>query len=257
MATTTDSPALPRRAERRAAILVRLQTRRALITGFVALHAAFLIWLFPLMVAGGAEGDLPLYRKWAMSALETGLWPGIDTDWVYPAGALVPVVLPAVFGAAAYQFVWFLLVTAANAASLWVLTDGGRRRTAFRAAWWWLAMLLVLSPVALLRLESFTTPLVIAALVILATRPVLASALLTVATWIKIWPAAVLLAAVIASARRRSIAVVAAVTSLVIVVAAVAAGGLWHVTGFLSMQDGRGLQLEAPLSTPWVWMAIL
>ena len=256
MAATIESPVVRRRGTRLAAVARSLQSRRALGIAFVALHLAFLAWLFPLMVSGGVEGDLPLYREWAMGALNAGIWPGIDTNWVYPVGALVPIVLPAVFGPAAYQLTWFLLLTVANGISLWVLTDGGRRRSAYPAAWWWLAMLFLLSPVALLRLESFTSPLVIIALVLLASRPVLSGMLLTAAAWIKVWPAAIILAAVIASVRRRSIALAAALSSLAIVAAAVTAGGLWHVTSFLGMQGSRGLQLEAPLSTPWVWMAV-
>ena len=208
------------------------------------------------MLTGAVDGDLPLYRQWAMHAVDHGVWVGIDADWVYPIGALLPVVLPAAFGAAAYQLVWFLLLTAANGVSLWVLTDGGRRRSAYPAAWWWLAILLILSPVALLRLEGFTGPMVIVALVLLGTRPRLASALLAAAAWIKVWPAAVLLAALIASGRRRIIAISAGLTSLGILAIAVAAGGLWHVTSFLTTQGSRHLQLESVLGTPWLWMAI-
>ncbi|KQX05026.1 hypothetical protein ASC59_12375 [Leifsonia sp. Root1293] len=223
---------------------------------FVLLHLAFLAWLLPLMLAGAVAGDLPLYRQWAMHVVDHGVWVGIDSDWVYPVGALVPVVLPAVFGAGPYQLVWFLLLTAANGVSLWVLTDAGRRRSAYPAAWWWLGVLLLLSPVALLRLEGFTGPMVIVALVLLGTRPRLAAALLSAAAWIKVWPAAVVLAAVISSGRRRVIAISAALTSLVIVATAVAAGGITHVASFLTTQGSRHLQLESVLGTPWLWMAI-
>ncbi|MEL4319220.1 hypothetical protein WJX64_09405 [Leifsonia sp. YIM 134122] len=234
-----------------------LRSRRALVIAFVALHLAFLAWLLPLMLAGSVAGDLPLYRQWAMHVIDHGVWVGIDSDWVYPVGALAPVVLPAIFGAGAYQLVWFLLLTAANGVSLWVLTDAGRRRSAYPAAWWWLGTLLLLSPVALLRLEGFTGPMVIVALVLLGTRPRFAAALLAAAAWIKVWPAAVLLAAVISSGRRRVIALSAALTSFAIIAIAVAAGGLWHVTSFLTTQGSRHLQLESVLGTPWLWMAIV
>ncbi|KQO95838.1 glycosyltransferase 87 family protein [Leifsonia sp. Leaf264] len=260
MPVTTSRPLTSLRSVRgirwRAITTRTLRSRRALVVAFVALHLAFLAWLLPLMLAGAVDGDLPLYREWAMHALDHGVWVGVDADWVYPVGALLPVVLPAVFGAAAYQLVWFLLLTAANGISLWVLTDAGRRRSAYPAAWWWLAILLILSPVALLRLEGFTGPMVIVALVLLGTRPRLASALLAAAAWIKVWPAAVLLAALIASGRRRIIAISAGLTSLSILAIAVAAGGLWHVASFLTTQGSRHLQLESVLGTPWLWMAI-
>ena len=251
-----NSSALEAGGSRRTAIRGVLGSRRALITTFIALHAVFLVALAPVMVAGAALGDLPLYRHWALEALQGNSWAGIDRPWVYPIAALVPVVLPAILGAAPYQFVWFLLLTAANGVSLWILTDGGRRRSAYPAAWWWMAILLILSPVALLRLEAFTSPLVIVALVLISARPALASVLLTFAAWIKVWPAAVILSAVIVSARRRMIAITAAIVSVGIVGAALMAGSGSHVLSFLTEQDSRGLQLESPLSTPWLWMAI-
>jgi hypothetical protein len=36
-----------------------------------------------------------------------------------------------------------------------------------------------------------------------------------------------------------------------------AEGGLGNLTGFITMQSDRALQLEAPVSTPWVWLAAL
>jgi hypothetical protein len=33
------------------------------------------------------------------------------------------------------------------------------------------------------------------------------------------------------------------------------AGGIRYLTGFITMQSGRALQLEAPVTTPWVWLA--
>ncbi|MEJ3405764.1 glycosyltransferase 87 family protein [Rathayibacter sp. YIM 133350] len=220
------------------------------------LHLSVFAALGAVMLRGEVLGDLPLYRHWALGALHGGWWPAIDMPWVYPVGALVPIVLPAVLGGAAYQFVWLLLLTLTNGIALWVLTDGGRRRSAYPAAWWWLAITLVLSPVAMLRLEGFTAPLVIMALAVMARRPRVAAALLSIATWVKVWPAAVLLAAVVASPRRRTLAVTAAVTSALVIAAAMLFGGFWHLDSFLTMQGQRNLQLESPLATPLLWMAI-
>jgi hypothetical protein len=233
------------------------QQPRAIWWTFVALHAAVFVALTPLMLRGGAEGDLPLYRTWATGALSEGRWPVMDFAWVYPAGALLPVVLPNVLGESLYQLVWLLLVTAANAASLWLLTDRGRRTVDAPAAWWWLLVLFLLSPVAFLRLEAFSAPAVVAALLLLATRPRVAGALLAAATWVKVWPAAVVAAVVVAS-RGRAVVVRACLWVTLVVVAVVAVGGgLSSVDSFVTMQSDRALQLEAPLATPWLWMAML
>jgi len=230
---------------------------RAIWWTFAALHAAVFVALGPLMLRGGAEGDLPLYRTWATGALSEGRWPVMDFAWVYPAGALLPVVLPNVLGESLYQLVWLVLVTAANAASLWLLTDRGRRTVDAPAAWWWLLALFLLSPVAFLRLEAFSAPAVVAALLLLGTRPRVAGALLAAATWVKVWPAAVIAAAVVASRGRGAVVRSCLWVTLVVVGAVALGGGLSNVDSFVTMQSDRALQLEAPLATPWLWMAML
>jgi hypothetical protein len=233
------------------------QQPRAIWWAFAALHAAVFVALTPLMLQGGAEGDLPLYRTWATGALSEGRWPVTDFAWVYPAGALLPVVLPNVLGESLYQLVWLVLVTAANAASLWLLTDRGRRTVDAPAAWWWLLVLFLLSPVAFLRLEAFSAPAVLAALLLLATRPRVAGALLAAATWVKVWPAAVIAAVVVASRGRAGVVRACLWVTLVVVGVVAVGGGLSSVDSFVTMQSDRALQLEAPLATPWLWMAML
>ena len=255
MVPRRDDTVLRRRSHARVR-LSWLRSRRALTWAFIGVHAVIFIALSPVIVTGGTAGDLPLYRSWAMTALERGVWPGLDFDWIYPVGALLPVVLPDILGAFLYQLLWLLLLTATDFAALWVLTDRGRRAEAYPAAWWYLLIFLLLSPVAALRLEGFTAPLVVIALTLLARRPAVSSALLTLAAWIKVWPAAVLLAAVAASTRRSLIAAAAALSTLAVVIAVWMTGELEHVLSFVTAQSDRALQLEAPLTTPWLWMAI-
>jgi hypothetical protein len=234
-----------------------LRRPRTLLTGFVALHLVFLAALLPTILTGRVLGDLPLYRVWAEQALLNNVWQGIDVAWVYPIGAIVPIVLADAAGPLLYQLLWFLMTAALNAATVGILTDWGRNRAGYPAAWFWLLVSLLLSPVGLLRLEGLTAPLVIMGLVLLARRPVLATALLTAATWIKVWPAAVVLAIVATNRRRLSVLVTGAVLSGGVTVAVWLAGGLNHLSGFVTEQTDRALQLEAPVTTPWVWLAAL
>ena len=236
---------------------VRLRTPRTLVLGFVALHLVFLFALLPTILTGRVLGDLPLYRAWAEQAMVNNVWQGIQVEWIYPIGAIVPVVLADVAGPLLYQLLWFLMTTALNATAVGILTNWGRNRAGYKAAWFWLVFSLVLSPVGLLRLEGLSAPLVIMGLVLLARRPVLASALLTIATWIKVWPAAVLLAVVAGSRRRVSVILTGAVISAGIAITVWAVGGLNFLTGFVTAQSDRALQLEAPVTTPWVWLAAL
>ena len=231
-------------------------TRRGLITGFAVVHLLYFVGLLHVIVVGGTEGDLPLYRLWAEQALH-GHWPVIDMAWVYPAGALVPIMAAIAFGPWTYQLVWLLLMVAANWLAIAALTGNLRRRKGYVAAWYWLAVQLLLAPVSMLRLEGFAAPLAIAALVWLVRRPALAGALIAAATWIKVWPAALAAAAVaISSLRMRIIAGGLAVSGAIAGIV-IAFGGGDNLFSFATIQGDRSLQLEAPIATPWVWATVL
>ncbi len=236
--------------------LAWLHSPRTLVLGFLALHVVFLLALLPAILTGTVLGDLPLYRTWAENGLVHHLWQGIDVLWVYPIGALVPILFAAIGGPLLYQLLWFLMTMSLNAIAVTALTDRGRNARGYRAAWLWLLLSFVLSPVGLLRLEGLTAPLVITGLVLLARRPIVAAALLAAATWIKVWPAAVILAVVTVSTRRAVVAVTGAAMSAGVALVVWASGGIRFLTGFVTMQSDRALQLEAPVTTPWVWLAV-
>jgi len=234
-----------------------LRQPRTLVLAFVALHSIFLLALLPSMLAGRTMGDLPLYRIWAELGLNHGVWQGISVEWVYPIGALLPITLAALGGPLLYGLLWFLMTVTLNGVAISALTSNLRRRAGYQAAWAWLLFSFLLSPVGLLRLEGLTAPLVITGLVFLASRPVLAGALLSVATWIKVWPAAVLLAVVAASRRRITVFVTGTIVTVIVAAMVWILGGLKFISGFVAMQSDRALQLEAPVTTPWVWLAAI
>ncbi|HWS57006.1 MAG TPA: hypothetical protein VN257_00575, partial [Actinotalea sp.] len=75
----------------------------------------WLIWLGVAVVPAQAFWDLDLYRWWMHRALVEGVWPVLDEASVYPAGAVVPMLLPALGGTtstAQYALAWCLVVTA-------------------------------------------------------------------------------------------------------------------------------------------------
>lgn len=232
------------------------QDPRALWAGFGVIHLTVFVLLIPMMLSGQFGGDLPVYSNWATEAIAGGVWPVLDYDWVYPVGALVPVLLPRVFGPDLYEVVWMLLLTGANAVALEALIRRGRRLRDQTAAGWWVVMLGILAPVDLLRLEGFTAPAVVLALLFVGSRPKAAGFLLAAATWIKVWPAAVIVSVVVASTRRWAIIAIGAVVSAGITVVVLALGGESRLLSFVNAQDGRPLQIEAPLATPWLWMAV-
>jgi hypothetical protein len=223
----------------------------ALWSAFVVVHAVLAVLV--LTGQGRYLGDvLTIYQPWAEFARDGAGIVGIQLPWVYPVVALVPIMLPIVFGPSAYGPVWVAMIVILDAAAFVVLTSGRHPRSLL-AAWWWLAFLLLLGPVAISRIDSVSVPIVIAALLWLGLRRQLAVVLITVATWVKVWPAALLLALLIALRDRWRILGWAIATSLAIVIVALTYGAGWRVLSFVTAQTSRGVQIEAPVATPWMW----
>ena len=239
----------------------RWPARRWSTLRWSTLWPAFLLvhlWLALANVVGNEHplGDVTLvYKAWMQQGFDTGHWVGVDGAWVYPILAIVPMLLAWAFGPDAYAFTWLALVTVLDAVAFGFLIGWRGRIRHGVAAWWWLGFLVLLGPIALARIDTVTVPLAIVGVLFLASRPRLAGVLLAVAAWMKVWPGAILLAAVIATRRRWRVLAAALAVSAVIVVAAVAIGGGADAFSFVGQQTGRGLQVEAPVSTPWLWQA--
>jgi hypothetical protein len=226
----------------------------ALVHGWIALVGTVLI---PTQ----AFWDLDLYRWWMWQGLHQGVWPVLDGDWVYPAGAVLPMLLPALVdavGTQPYALAWTALITGLNAAAIGVLLRSGRRDRGDRhdpvvGAWWWLAFVALLGPIAIGRLDAVVAPVVVIALTLALRRPAVAAALLTFGAWIKVAPGALLLPLVMVVRRPwRDLVLPAAAVCVVVAGAVVAGGGAEHLLSFLLAQGDRGLQLESVGATPWV-----
>ncbi|MET1053518.1 MAG: glycosyltransferase family 87 protein [Mycetocola sp.] len=200
-------------------------------------------------------GDVTLvYRPWAEQALSGGPIVGITTGWVYPGAALLPMLAAMGLGPDAYGQTWLALVTIANGAAFAVLLGRRPSRRREAAAWWWLAFTALLGPIALARIDSITVPLAVAAVLLVWRHPRVGGVLLAVATWMKVWPAALIGALLVSSRSRRTILLSGLVTSAVIAASVVVLGGGRYLFGFVTEQTGRGLQIESPISTAYLWM---
>jgi hypothetical protein len=221
-----------------------------LAVGFLVVHVALSALCYggaPNQPAGDVTG---VYRFWIDYWHSTGSLVGVDTDWVYPIAALPPMLLAGVLGDGPYLLLWLLIVAVLDGVALVLVA---RRSRAL--AWWWLAFTLLLGPVAVSRIDGVALPIAIVGVLLLAERPAVAGVLLTIATWIKVWPAAVL-AAVLLTGRRVAVTVSAvALTSAVVIGVALLAGARGTVFSFVSAQATRGIQVEAPVALPWLWSA--
>nr|WP_220476519.1 hypothetical protein [Microbacterium halimionae] len=182
---------------------------------------------------------------------------GLTSQWVYPQLALLPMLATWAFAwIDGYIVAWAIVVTLVDAAAFAVLVGRGRSSGRRMAAWFWLAFIALLGPVGMYRLEGISVPLAIVGSLWLVRRPWLGSVLLSIATWIKVWPAAVIAAAVIVVRRRFAVIGGALIVSVVTLGVVFAFGGGKYAFGFIGDQAGRGLQIEAPVSALYLWRAI-
>lgn len=230
---------------------------------FLAVHVlvAWLGWVYPTQ----PMGDVVLvYEPWSTAAVSGGAIVGITESWVYPQLALLPMLLAKLLAwplvgfvgtSGAYLIGWAVLVTAVDAVAFGVLV--GRSGTAARrsAGWFWTAALLLLGPIGIYRIDAVTVALAVIGGLWLIKRPVVATALLTVAAWIKIWPGALVLAAVVAARGRIRILLAAVGACAAIVLLLFLLGADQHLLGFLTQQTGRGVQIESVAATPFMWLA--
>ena len=247
---SASSPEL--RGRRVASFLAHSPT--VLWSSFVLTH----LWLgfLNLNAPGQPLGDVVnQYRYWTEQADLSTYYVGIDKAWVYPIVALVPMILAGIFGFDNYAGTWLALVFVLDCVAFAAIVGWRRPNRPVAIGWWWIAFLLLLGPIALGRIDSISVPIAIVAVLLLSARPKLAAFLLTVATWIKVWPAALIAAVLIASKARLRILITVAVTSAVIIATALALGSGANVFSFITQQTSRSLQIESPVSTVWMWLS--
>lgn len=212
-----------------------------------------------LWAPGLPLGDVTLvYRVWAENAATGWSRMGIDQPWVYPILAAVPMTASRMIPGVDYGIAWLLVVSALNAAVFSVLL-GWRGRVSRPRAWaagWWLVFLMALGPIALARIDTVTVALSIAAMLYVRGRANIAALLWSLATWVKVWPAALFAAGFIAVRRRLLMLTVAISVSAVVVAVSVAAGAGWTVWGFITAQTSRGLQVESLGALPFLWAIV-
>jgi hypothetical protein len=100
-------------------------------------------------------------------------------------------------------------------------------------------------------------PIAMVGLLVVLGRPLLGGILLTVAAWVKVWPAVFVGAALVLVRERLSLVIAGAGVSVVVMLTALLLGAGANVLSFITQQTGRGLQIEAVMATAWMWDAAL
>lgn len=243
----------------------RIDALRRFFTATGTLWLAFLgvhIWL---AYVGRTSALLPfndvtqVYYHWVTEALDGNI-VGITEPWVYPSVALLPMLAALVLGPQLYLVGWLIVVLVTNAAVFAYLLSRGRQGGAgsllrVRAAWWWIGFLFLLGPVAIGRIDVMAVAFAMVGLLVTQSRPAVAGGMLAIATWIKVWPVALIVVIVIAVRRRGRALVGAAIVGGGTAVGILLLGGGANIFGFITQQTGRGLQIESPVSNIWLWVA--
>jgi hypothetical protein len=237
--------------------------QRAILRTSSLVAASFLVHLWALTARklfpdAISFGDLSLYDYWAYQ-VDNGIGVyGLVTEWVYPALAFVPIWIAGALNLVSYEVSWLALVFVLNTAAVLLLVrqeDNGRLFSGTHASWAFLSALLFLGPVAVSRIDSVSAALAILGLVAINRNSTgIASALFTIAGWIKIWPVALFAAMIAVFKNKMQAVVVATIVSASIICVGLIAGGT-KIFGFVLQQQERGIQIESVIATPWMWLA--
>ena len=242
-----------------------LKSRPTLLIAFVGVHLA-LVWL-GLHGVGQPMGDIPnAYWPWVDFMLKTHHYLGLDQSWVYPYPNLLFVLAPAGIPGLDYQTAWLTMATSIDVLSLATLLYWNPRAIGaagiaatrrLRAGWLWTLGLLLLGPVGISRLDTISVAIgVLAVTAWFNLKPTIAAVWLAFATWIKVWPFAILGALIFTAKSRGSVALWGIGAGLALLLLGLLVGDFRSVLGFVFEQSDRGIQIESPWAAWWLWLGV-
>ena len=168
----------------------------------------------------------------------------VAVPWVLASGTGVPYAVLLLLAAAATDLAFAVLVTRS--------TD----------RWWppiaWVAAVPLLGTTGYARFDLLPGVLAGAAVLLLASRPRMAGALVATATAVKLWPVLAVPALVAAGRPRSAVLWAGGVTGAGLLVASVTVAGWGRLLSPLTYQAERGLQIESVAATPAMvgWLTV-
>jgi hypothetical protein len=239
------------------------QSRVLAFAGFLSAQLG-LVWL-GLHGFSTPMGDIIYaYEPWAQQMLQSGKFFGLQLPWVYPWPNLLLVfgptsIFPTQFGSD-YQGAWLVESAAFSFVAVLVLllARGIDSRRKALAVWFWTAALILLGPVSVSRLDSFSIALgVVGVVAWVRLKPRAAAIWFTLGVWFKVWPIALLIG-LWASVQKRwhLIAVLSGVGLAVLFVGYLLGGSPHNLLSFVTDQSNRGIQIESPWAAFWLWAGV-
>ena len=237
---------------------IRLAWLKTLPTKFWFVLLVALAAQIALIWVGSSIGDpysdvRYTYSAWANSFLQDGKILGINEPWVYPYIANIPVIIPEWIWPADYMTGWFILSVNVNMLLIAYLLGWGKQMDRVKGAWFLITCIFLTGPVALGRLEVFSLALTVLAVIsYLKKRESISMQLFSLATWIKVSPMAGIITGFVASDRRFRFVLHMAIGTAVLVLIGLLLGGDQNIFSFITMQSGRGIQVESTVAIVWL-----
>ena len=232
---------------------------------FLLVIAAVMAHLWLIFIGLNGQGTpfgdvLFAYEPWANWMIKSHQLYGINIDWVYPYPAQIPIWISKLINPNDFQAGWLTMTTILDLLVLSLLVRFGKRdantHNNYVAAWFWICYLVALGPVSISRIDAISCVLAIFGVIQMTRKHLTASTTwLAFATWMKIWPVAILAGAVSGSRHWVRVIVSAAAFSVGVLVLGLMLGGNLSMFSFLQDQQVRGLQIEAPISSIFIWAA--
>ena len=202
------------------------------------------------------------YQPWVQFMIDSHKLLGVNVDWVYPYPAMIPMWASALVNPNDFQAGWLTIITTLDLLLVAMIANFGRpsgdSALRFSAAWFWVFFLVVLGPVSISRVDSFSVVVALLGVMALVNRKLNSStAWFAVGAAIKIWPAALLVSAMSASKYRLRILIAAATTAATVVVIGFLLGANLSLFSFLTNQTERGIQIESPIAGFFLWAGLV
>jgi len=223
---------------------------------FILLAALFaqltLIWLST--ASGDPYGDVRYtYSAWINNMIQSHHILGLNSPWVYPFIAEVPLWLTHYVWPADYMTGWFMVTVNFNMIMFAYLLGWGKAIERFKAAWFLIACIFLCGPVSLGRLDVFSLALtVFAAVSYLNQRESVATQVFNLAAWLKVWTLGALASGFVVSDKKITFIRNLIFGTVAILVIGLLLGGNQNMFSFIGMQSGRGIQVESSIAIIWL-----
>lgn len=215
-----------------------------------------LIWFGT--AAGDPFGDVRyVYDAWISNMRLGSYFLGITDPWVYPYPAQIPLWLADLISPTDYLSGWYLLVVNTNMLLIAYVLGWGKAMQRANAVWFFIGCVFLIGPVAIGRLEVFSTALtVLGAVAFYENKQSKSIQLFNLATWIKVSPMATLASVFVVTDQKKKFIINILIATTVIVGLGLILGGREELFSFIGMQSGRGIQVESSIAVIWL-LAIL